>query len=70
MNLKKRIFSCIIVLIFLAIVCLVGFVDRNSAETMGKSVQSGDKKIALTFDDGPHPFYGVVGYSVSLAFFT
>ncbi len=57
MNLKKRIFSCIIVLIFLAIVCLIGFIDRNSAETMGDSIQIGNKKIALTFDDGPHPFY-------------
>ena len=57
MNLKKRIFSCIIVLIFLAIVFLIGFIDRNSAETMGEAIQSGNKKIALTFDDGPHPFY-------------
>lgn len=57
MNLKKRILSCIIVLIFLAIVCLVGYVDRDSVETMGKAVQNGGKKIALTFDDGPHPYY-------------
>lgn len=57
MNLKKRILSCIIVLIFLAIVCLVGYIDRDSVETMGKAVQNGGKKIALTFDDGPHPSY-------------
>lgn len=57
MNLRKRILSCIIVLIFLAIVCLVGYIERNSVETMGEGVQSGEKKIALTFDDGPHYFY-------------
>jgi len=58
MNLKKRILSCIIVLILLALVCLVGLWRKENAPVMGRELEMKDsKKIALTFDDGPHPFY-------------
>lgn len=58
MNLKKRILSCIILMIFLAIVCLTGFFQRDAVPTLGKAFEEdGRKKIALTFDDGPHPYY-------------
>lgn len=58
MNLKRRIFSCIILMIFLAIMCLIGYFQQNYMPTIGKVFQEEDsKKIALTFDDGPHPYY-------------
>lgn len=58
MNLKKRIFSCIILMIFLAIVCLIGYLHQNYMPTIGRAFKDEDtKKIALTFDDGPHPYY-------------
>ncbi len=58
MNLKKRIKSCTIILIVLAIVCTFAVYKENGIEVMGKVVwEEGSKKIALTFDDGPHPFY-------------
>lgn len=58
MNLKRRIFSCIILMIFLAIMCLIGYFQQNFMPTIGRAYQEEDsKKIALTFDDGPHPYY-------------
>ncbi len=58
MNIKRRILSCIILLIFLAVICLIGYFNQGKIETMGKVSEGGDsKKIALTFDDGPHPYY-------------
>lgn len=58
MSLKKRILSCIILMILLAAVCLIGYLQNNSVPAMGKLVEEeGKKKIALTFDDGPHPYY-------------
>ncbi len=58
MNLKRRIFSCIILMIFLAIMCLIGYFQQNYMPTIGRAFQEEDsKKIALTFDDGPHPYY-------------
>ncbi len=58
MSLKKRIFSCIILLILLAVICLIGYFNQEKIETMGQVSESEDgKKIALTFDDGPHPYY-------------
>lgn len=58
MNIKRRILSCIILLIFLAVICLIGYFNQEKIETMGKVSEGGDsKKIALTFDDGPHPYY-------------
>lgn len=58
MNLKKRIFTCIILLLFLAAVCLVGLwqqAGNKKLPAMGPAENS--RKIALTFDDGPHPYY-------------
>ena len=58
MNLKKRILSCIIVLVLLAIICLIGLLQQDKVTVMGRVFESKDsKKIALTFDDGPHPYY-------------
>ncbi len=58
MNLKRRIFSCIILMIFLAIMCLIGYFQQNFLPTTGRAFKEEDsKKIALTFDDGPHPYY-------------
>lgn len=58
MNLNRRILSCIIVLILLALICLVGCLQQENMPVLGRTVEKeADKKIALTFDDGPHPFY-------------
>lgn len=55
---NKRILSCIILMIFLAMICLVGYRKSGFQLTVGKAVaEEGSKKIALTFDDGPHPYY-------------
>lgn len=58
MNLKKRILSCIILMIFLAVICLIGYLQQNYLPVTGRAFNDEDsKKIALTFDDGPHPYY-------------
>ncbi len=58
MNLKKRILSCIILFILLAAICIIGLMQQQEVQTMGRtSGDEGNKKIALTFDDGPHPYY-------------
>lgn len=58
MSLRKRILSCIILMVLLAAACLIGYLQNNSIPAMGKLVEEeGKKKIALTFDDGPHPYY-------------
>lgn len=58
MNLKKRILSCIILAILLAVICFVGHRQQGFIATLGKGTEEEDvKKIALTFDDGPHPQY-------------
>ena len=58
MNLKKRILACIILLLFLAVICMIGAFSQRSVPAMGNAIQeAGGKKIALTFDDGPHPYY-------------
>ena len=58
MNLKKRIISCAVLLLLLALVCLIGLFKQERLPVMGKELKLGDaKKIALTFDDGPHPCY-------------
>lgn len=58
MNWNRRILSCIILIILLAIVCKVGYLNQDGVEIMGRSLGGEDtKKIALTFDDGPHPYY-------------
>lgn len=71
MNLKKRIISCAVLLLLLALVCMTAlnirmageawhplFLKQEKLPVMGKELEMKDgKKIALTFDDGPHPFY-------------
>lgn len=58
MNLKRRILFCIVLMALLAFVCLTGYLQQDSIPAMGEaSGQEGQKKIALTFDDGPHPYY-------------
>lgn len=58
MDLKKRIISCIVIMIILAAICLIGYANQEEIAVMGKVVsEDGSKRIALTFDDGPHPFY-------------
>lgn len=58
MNLNRRILSCIILLLFLALMCLIGYFNQKSVAVSGNTVRSTDeRKIALTFDDGPHPYY-------------
>lgn len=49
---------CMILIVLLGLVCLVGYLQKDSIPTMGEELrQEGQKKIALTFDDGPHPYY-------------
>lgn len=58
MNLNKRIFSCILLMILLAVLCLAGLLQQKKLPIMGRSfLEDRQKKIALTFDDGPHPYY-------------
>lgn len=58
MNAKKRIISCIILFVLLAAICIIGLMQRQEIQTMGRSIgNEGGRKIALTFDDGPHPYY-------------
>jgi Predicted xylanase/chitin deacetylase len=58
MNRNRKILSCIALVILLAAVFAVGYFHQERVEAMGKSLEEGDKKkIALTFDDGPHPHY-------------
>lgn len=56
MSINKRIFSCLIVLLLLILICLIGYHQQDYIATMGQ-IEEGQKKIALTFDDGPHPYY-------------
>lgn len=52
MNLNRRILSCIILLLFLALMCLIGYFNQQSITVSGNTVRSTDeRKIALTFDD-------------------
>ena len=55
---KKRVLSCAIVLLSLLGILLYSYVNQEGVEVMGKAyAESNQKKIALTFDDGPHPYY-------------
>jgi len=55
-SLGKRITACLIVLFFLIVIYIIGYLHQGYVPVMG-SVEEGKKKIALTFDDGPHPHY-------------
>ncbi len=58
MNWNRRVLSCIVLAILLAAVIMVGYLHQGKVQAMGKRMEEGDKKkIALTFDDGPHPHY-------------
>ena len=58
MNWNRRVLSCMVLIILLAAAFMAGYLHQEKVEAMGKSVEEGDKKkIALTFDDGPHPHY-------------
>lgn len=58
LSLGKRILAVVLVLSCLILVCFVGVNAKEIRQTMGKTVAEEDqKKLALTFDDGPHPFY-------------
>lgn len=58
MHLRKRILACIVLLAMLAAICILGAAHRQIVPTMGKMPANKDgRKIALTFDDGPHPYY-------------
>ena len=58
MNWNRRVVSCIVLVILLASVFMVGYLHQTKVQAMGKNVEEEDKKkIALTFDDGPHPHY-------------
>ncbi len=47
-----------ILLVFLEVMVLIGVFSQRSIQAMGNAIQEADsKKIALTFDDGPHPYY-------------
>jgi peptidoglycan/xylan/chitin deacetylase (PgdA/CDA1 family) len=56
MSLKKRLLSCLILLLLLGVLLAFGYHRQTAVET-GAEIENGHKKIALTFDDGPHPFY-------------
>lgn len=58
MNMKKRILACILLLAALATICILGIATQQEIPVMGKILENeGSRKIALTFDDGPHPYY-------------
>lgn len=59
MRLRRRIISCLIVLVFLAVIYLVGYLQQQEISVMSGNLQQNQdvKRVALTFDDGPHPYY-------------
>ncbi len=56
MSIKKRFFSCLIILFLLGIIWFIAYKRQDYIVTMGQ-IEEGQRKIALTFDDGPHPYY-------------
>lgn len=57
MSFRKRIIACIMVLFFLAVIYFAGWLQQQEkVPVMGKIFEE-KKRIALTFDDGPHPYY-------------
>lgn len=58
MDWKKRITACILLLFLLSAVLIVGYWKQEGMPVFGKMLEEpGAKKVALTFDDGPHPYY-------------
>lgn len=74
---RRRIISCLILLVFLAVMCLIGYLEQQDVSVMSGSLRGEQdiKQIALTFDDGPHPYYteqlldGLKDRGVSATFF-
>ena len=58
MDWMKKIRSCLILLLLLAAVCAIGYWKQGGLPVFGKTLEEPmGKKVALTFDDGPHPYY-------------
>lgn len=58
MDWMKKIRSCLILLLLLAAVCAIGYWKQGELPVFGKTLEEPmGKKVALTFDDGPHPYY-------------
>lgn len=55
-SLRKRITACLLVLFFLIVIYIIGCMQQGYVPVMG-NLEEGQKKIAMTFDDGPHPYY-------------
>lgn len=56
MRLKREFIKTAVLLAAAILLCVPGVVDyRSEAETVNSTLDN--KKIALTFDDGPHPYY-------------
>lgn len=82
MNIKRRILSCLILLAFLAVMCFIGVyyekkLQPEDVSVMSTKAQQNEEgiRVALTFDDGPHPYYteqlldGLKEREVSVTFF-
>ena len=56
---RRRIISCLILLVFLMVICCIGYLNKQDISAMSGGVEQHEdvKRIALTFDDGPHPRY-------------
>ena len=56
MRLKRKFIKTAVLLAAAILLCVPGVIDyRSEAETVNSTLDN--KKIALTFDDGPHPYY-------------
>lgn len=56
MRLKREFIKTAVLLAAAILLCVPGVIDyRSEAETVNSTLDN--KKIALTFDDGPHPYY-------------
>ena len=56
MRLKREFIKTAVLLAAAILLCMPGVIDyRSEAETVNSTLDN--KKIALTFDDGPHPYY-------------
>lgn len=80
MKMMKRMKACVLLLFLLTGFCYFWKEEAQVLQVMGKVAERGcaeeeKKKIALTFDDGPHPFYteqlirGLEEREVSATFF-
>ena len=56
MRLKREFIKTAALLAAAVLLCVPGMIDYRSEVAVGSSIAD-NKKIALTFDDGPHPYY-------------